>query len=69
MKHSNRIFRPLFAAALVSLASCAVSDRMTDRQPGQLMVCHDGQSMMVSNANMFVHQNHGDPLGPCPDDD
>jgi hypothetical protein len=53
---------------LALLASCATDDAVTDRQPGQVMICHDGNSILVSNANMFVHENHGDALGPCADD-
>ena len=52
---------------LLMLTACATSDAVTDRQPGQLMVCHEGKSINVSNANMFVHESHGDSLGPCPD--
>lgn len=55
--------------ALFLLASCAGSDAISERQYGQLMVCHENQSIYVSTAHMFVHENHGDSLGPCPGDD
>lgn len=57
----------LLPAMLFMLASCSGSDALSDRQPGQLMVCHEGKSIVVSNADMFVHESHGDPLGPCAD--
>jgi hypothetical protein len=67
MKRRIPLFRYLAPLALATLMSCAVNDQVADRQPGQLLVCHDGKSLMVSNAGMFVHQGHGDTLGPCPD--
>lgn len=53
--------------ALFLLCSCASSDAVSDRQHGQLMVCHEGRSLAVSNAGMFAHEQHGDAIGPCPD--
>jgi hypothetical protein len=51
------------------LVSCA-SDSIEDRRFGQQMVCHDGKkTLTVSNADSFVHLNHGDTAGPCPGDD
>lgn len=55
---------PLFAL----LASCA-ADRVEDRRPGQQLICHDGRTLTVSNADSFVHLGHGDAPGPCPDED
>lgn len=50
------------------LAGCA-SDSMEKRRVGQQMVCHDGsQTLAVSNADSFVHLDHGDAPGPCPGD-
>lgn len=49
------------------LTACAGGDTIDDRRAGQLLVCHDGKSIMVSNAGLFVHESHGDTLGPCPD--
>jgi hypothetical protein len=67
MKPPVALFLSLLVLVPASLAGCAVSDQVADRQPGQVLVCHEGKSLMVSNAGMFVHQSHGDALGPCPD--
>lgn len=56
----------LGAAALL-LAACA-GDTVRDRRFGQQLVCHDGsKTLTVSNADSFVHLDHGDSPGPCPD--
>ena len=50
------------------LCGCA-TDSIEDRRFGQQVVCHDGdQTLTVSNADSFVHLDHGDSPGPCPDD-
>lgn len=52
---------------LLALAACA-ADSINDRRVGQLIVCHKGKSTMaVSNADSFLHLDHGDALGPCPE--
>ena len=52
----------------VALSGCA-SDSMADRRFGQQVVCHDGErTLAVSNADSFVHLEHGDTPGPCPSD-
>jgi hypothetical protein len=60
------------AAVLVSamvLGGCVAGDRATERRYGQQHVCHEGeQTLAVSTADMFVHEQHGDTLGPCPHD-
>jgi hypothetical protein len=56
----------LLVAAIV--AACA-ADRVEDRRHGQQLVCHDGKTLAVSNADSFVHLGHGDSPGPCPDED
>lgn len=54
--------------AVLVLASCA-SETIEDRRYGQQLVCHDGKkTLTVSNADNFVHLNHGDTPGPCPAD-
>ena len=54
---------------LLSLASCA-TDTISDRRSGQLVVCHkQNKTLTVSNADSFVHLDHGDSPGPCPDED
>ena len=54
-------------AACLLIASCA-ADGIQDRRSGQQLVCHDGEkTLTVSNADSFVHLDHGDSPGPCPD--
>jgi len=53
---------------LLGLASCA-TDTISDRRSGQLVVCHKDKTRTVSNADSFVHLDHGDNLGPCPEED
>lgn len=63
-KRTARLLAPALAAAL--LAACA-GDTIQDRRYGQQVVCHDGtRTLTVSNADSFVHLNHGDAPGPCP---
>lgn len=53
---------------LLSLASCA-ADTISDRRSGQLVVCHkQNKTLTVSNADSFVHLDHGDSPGPCPEE-
>ena len=48
-----------------ALGACA-TDSISDRRHGQQVVCHDGQkTLTVSNADSFVHLDHGDTPGPC----
>ncbi len=54
----------LICLALVS--ACSSGDVVSERRPGQQHVCHKNKTLTVSTADMFVHQNHGDSLGPCP---
>lgn len=56
----------LLAAALL-LSACA-ADTIEDHRFGQQVVCHDGKTLTVSNADSFVHLDHGDSPGPCPED-
>ena len=61
-----RILIVLMCLAVV--CSCATSDSVSKRRYGQQHVCHKGHTQAVSTADMFVHQNHGDEIGPCPKD-
>lgn len=55
--------------AMVTLTACA-TDTISDRQTGQLIVCHkQSKTLTVSNADSFVHLDHGDSPGPCPEED
>jgi hypothetical protein len=53
---------------LLALPGCA-ADSVSDRREGQLIVCHKGnKTLAVSNADSFLHLDHGDTLGPCPEE-
>lgn len=56
----------LAIAICAGLAGCA-ADSIENRRQGQQLVCHDGKTLTVSNADSFVHLDHGDTLGPCPE--
>lgn len=52
-------------AIVTALAGCA-TDTIESRRFGQQVVCHDGsKTLTVSNADSFVHLDHGDSPGPC----
>lgn len=52
---------------LTALSACA-TDSIEQRRFGQQVVCHRGSdTLTVSNADSFVHLDHGDSVGPCPD--
>ncbi|MDH3789052.1 MAG: hypothetical protein OES53_10875 [Xanthomonadales bacterium] len=56
----------LLLVCVLFLVGCK-TDSIQDRRSGQLMVCHDGtKTLTVSNADSFVHLDHGDTAGPCP---
>jgi hypothetical protein len=56
------------ACLLLALPGCA-ADSVSDRREGQLIVCHKGnKTLAVSNADSFLHLDHGDTLGPCPEE-
>lgn len=58
----------LTALLLVLLLSACASDTIADRRFGQQVICHNGsKTLTVSNAVSFVHLDHGDTPGPCPD--
>jgi len=62
------VSRILFVFAVFCLSSCA-ADSIEDRQSGQMLICHHGnKTLTVSNADSFVHLQHGDSVGPCPAD-
>lgn len=57
----------LFILFLAVLSGCA-GDTIDQRRYGQQVVCHDGvKTLAVSNADSFVHLDHGDSPGPCPE--
>jgi len=58
----------LLLIILTIVGGCATSDKVSDRVYGQQLVCHKGHTQAVSTADSFVHQDHGDDLGPCPKD-
>lgn len=56
----------LFVSTLT--AGCA-GDTISDRRAGQQIVCHkESKTLTVSNADSFVHLDHGDTPGPCPEE-
>lgn len=62
------VSRILFVFAVFCLTSCA-TDSIENRQSGQMLICHNGnKTLTVSNADSFVHLQHGDSVGPCPAD-
>jgi hypothetical protein len=62
------VYRTLFVFVVFCLSSCA-TDSIENRQNGQLLICHHGKkTLTVSNADSFVHLQHGDSVGPCPAD-
>lgn len=58
----------LFLSSLIIVSACATDDSISERRYGQQLVCHKGHTQAVSTADSFVHQDHGDTLGPCPKD-
>ena len=57
----------LLALLAPHFTGCA-TDTIEDRRFGQQLVCHDGtETLTVSNADSFVHLDHGDTPGPCPE--
>lgn len=60
------VILPVLASLSILAGSCA-TETVEDRRYGQQLVCHDGRkTLTVSNADSFVHLNHGDSAGPCP---
>ena len=58
----------ILCSTLLLLTACA-ADSINDRQTGQIIVCHKGKkTLTVSNAASFVHLDHGDTAGPCPEE-
>jgi len=57
----------LRAVLLVTVLNGCATDSIESRRFGQQVLCHDGEkTIAVSNANSFVHLDHGDSPGPCP---
>ena len=56
----------LFLAVLIVLSSCVTDDSISERKYGQQLICHKGHTQAVSTADSFIHQDHGDTIGPCP---
>jgi len=59
----------LVVAINLVLPACA-TDTIENRRVGQQLVCHrEKKTLAVSNADSFVHLDHGDSPGPCPGPD
>lgn len=53
---------------LITVITGCATDTIESRRFGQQVVCHsDSQTLTVSNADSFVHLDHGDAVGPCPE--
>lgn len=57
----------VFLIGLFILSACATDDDVSKRVYGQQLVCHKGHTQAVSTGDSFVHLDHGDTPGPCPD--
>lgn len=58
----------LSIAVSAALLSACAGDSIGDRRTGQQIVCHkESKTLTVSNADSFVHLDHGDSPGPCPE--
>jgi hypothetical protein len=58
----------ILLSGFVILSACVTDDDVSKRVYGQQLVCHKGHTQAVSTADSFVHQDHGDSIGPCPKD-
>jgi len=64
-----KYFEVFLLSNAIFLCSCA-TDSIENRQHGQQLLCHHGKkTLTVSTADSFVHLQHGDTVGPCPDED
>ncbi len=62
--------RLISASLLVFVLGACATDTIEDRRFGQQIVCHnDDETIVVSNADSFVHLNHGDSPGPCSEEE
>lgn len=62
-RHLKYVVCSLFGLALLS---ACVSDDVSERKHGQQLVCHKGRTQAVTTGDYFLHQDHGDTVGPCP---
>jgi hypothetical protein len=68
LRHLRASAAPVIALLIGLLLSACAADTIADRRFGQQVVCHNGsKTLTVSNADSFVHLDHGDSPGPCPD--
>ena len=62
------VLRPACTMLLLTLVAGCATDTIESRRFGQQVVCHSGsETLTVSNADSFVHLDHGDAIGPCPE--
>jgi hypothetical protein len=58
----------IFILVLATVLSACAKDTIENRRFGQEMICHnDKETLTVSNADSFMHLQHGDSPGPCPE--
>ena len=56
----------VYGWSMISLA--AGSPASAAYEYGKTTICHNGQTIVVSNNAVPAHQRHGDTVGPCPGD-
>ena len=67
-RKASRVYRPVACFLIAAALAACATDTIEDRRYGQQVVCHDGNvTLTVSNADSFVHLDHGDAPGPCPE--
>jgi len=61
-----RVF--LILVAIIFFNGCAGGDTVAKRKEGQQLVCHKGHTKAVNAGDYFIHIDHGDSIGPCPEE-
>jgi len=64
----KRIKPTVLALVCLTLMCACVSDDVSERKHGQQLVCHKGRTQAVTTGDFFLHQDHGDTVGPCPEE-
>jgi len=64
----KRIRHAVLTLVCLLLVCACVSDDVSKRRYGQQLVCHKGRTQAVTAGDFFVHQDHGDTVGPCPEE-
>ena len=64
----KRLKHVVFTLFYVTLLCACVSDDVSERRYGQQLICHKGRTQAVTTGDFFVHKDHGDTVGPCPEE-